>query len=54
MGLYLLDHDDVIKATDPHEFALEFTRSVFRHSCMVCGWDPDLAASGEGKPAPVS
>ena len=53
MGLFLLDHDDVIAAPDPHALALEFARSVFRHSCQVCGWDPALAASGEGKPPPV-
>lgn len=54
MGLYLLDWDDVRAADDPHGLALEFARSVFRHSCLVCGWDPDLAASGEGTPPPVT
>jgi hypothetical protein len=54
MGLYVLDWDDVRATTDPHATALEFARSVFRHACMVCGWDPDLAASAEGTPPPVA
>jgi hypothetical protein len=52
-GLYVLDWDDVIASADPHATALEFARSAFRHSCVVCGWDPALAASAEGKPPPV-
>ena len=43
VGEYLLDWDDVRAAPDPHEAALEFARSVFRHACTVCGWDPGLA-----------
>ncbi len=31
----------------------EFARSVFRHACLVCEWDPALAASAEGRPPPV-
>jgi hypothetical protein len=54
VGEYLLDWDDVRAAPDPHETALEFARSVFRHACMVCGWDSGLAASAEGVPPPVS
>jgi len=54
MGLFILDWDDVAAAPDPHAFALEFARSVYLHSCEVCGWDPALAASGEGRPPPVS
>ncbi len=53
-GLYVLDWDDVIASADPHATALEFARSAFRHSCVVCGWDPALAASAEGKPPPVT
>ena len=33
--------------------AVEFARSAFRHACVVCGWDPGLAASAEGTPPPV-
>ena len=54
VGEYLLDWDDVRAAPDPHEAALEFARSVFRHACTVCGWDPGLAGSAEGVPPPVS
>ena len=54
LGEYLLDWDDVRSSPDPHALALEFARSAFRHACAVCGWDPDLAASAEGTPPPVS
>jgi hypothetical protein len=54
VGEYLLDWDDVRAAPDPHGVALEFARSVFRHACAVCGWDPGLAASAEGVPPPVT
>ena len=53
VGEYVLDWDDVRSSTNPHEFALEFARSAFRHSCSVCGWDPALLASTEGSPPPV-
>jgi hypothetical protein len=53
LGLFLLDHDDVVAAPDPHAYALEFARSAYRHSCYVCDWDAALAASGDGKPPPV-
>jgi Family of unknown function (DUF5996) len=54
LGLYLLDWSDVCASADPHEYALEFARSVFRHACMVCEWDPGLLASAEGTPPPVA
>ena len=53
LGLYLLDWDDVIADPDPHATALAFARSAFSHSCAVCGWDAELARSGEGTPPPV-
>jgi hypothetical protein len=53
IGLYVLDWDDVRTGADPHEAALDFARSAFRHSCVVCEWDPTLAASAEGTPPPV-
>lgn len=53
MGLYILDWDDARSAADPHATALEFTRSIFRHACLVCGWDQGLAASAEGSPPPL-
>jgi hypothetical protein len=53
LGEYVLDWDDVRASPDPLAAALEFTRSAFRHACMVCGWDPALAATAEGTPPPV-
>jgi uncharacterized protein DUF5996 len=54
LGEYVLDWDDVRDSPDPHELALEFARSAFRHSCAVCGWDPALAATADGTPPPVA
>jgi hypothetical protein len=54
LGEFILDWDDVRGAADPHGTALEFARSVFRHACEVCGWDPELAASAHGRPPPVT
>jgi hypothetical protein len=53
LGEYILDWDDVRAADDPRGAALQFARSAFRHACLVCGWDPELAASAEGRPPPV-
>ena len=54
LGLYVLDWDDVIASSDAHATALQFARSVFRHACVVCDWDPALLASAEGDPPPVA
>src|ERR1700742_2180832 len=54
VGLFLLDWADVRAAADPHAYALEFLRSAFLGSCAVCDWSPELAASIEGKPPPVT
>jgi uncharacterized protein DUF5996 len=54
LGEYILDWDDVCASSDPHGLALEFARSAFRHACLVCGWDPVLAATAEGTPPPVA
>jgi hypothetical protein len=54
LGEYILDWDDVRSTPDPHAFALDFARSVFRHACRVCAWDPALLASAEGTPPPVT
>jgi hypothetical protein len=54
LGEYILDWDDVRTAADPHAMAVEFARSVFRHACAVCGWDPALAASADSKPPPIA
>jgi hypothetical protein len=52
LGEYILDWDDV-RAADPRAAAVEFARSAFRHACLVCGWNTELAASAEGRPPPV-
>jgi hypothetical protein len=49
LGEYLLDWDDVRPAANPHEAALGFARSAVRHACLVCEWDPALAASLDGR-----
>ncbi len=54
LGEYVLDWDDIRTNADPHATALEFTRSAVLHACLVCGWDPALAASVEGTPPPVA
>lgn len=54
LGEYILDWADVRSAPNPHEAALEFARSAFRHACTVCEWDPALPASVEGTPPPVN
>jgi Family of unknown function (DUF5996) len=53
LGEYILDWDDVRSGRDPQALALDFARSAFRHSCVVCGWDPALPASAEGTPPPI-
>jgi hypothetical protein len=53
LGEYLLDWEEVCASPDPHAYALEFLHSAFRHACLVCGWDPALAASAEGTPPPL-
>jgi Family of unknown function (DUF5996) len=53
LGEYVLDWDEVIAADDPHAYALGFAQSAFRHACVVCGWDPTLSGSAEGRPPPI-
>jgi hypothetical protein len=54
LGEYILDWDEIRAAPDPRAEALEFARSAFRHACQVCGWDPELAATAEGRPPPIT
>jgi uncharacterized protein DUF5996 len=54
LGEFILDWADVCTAADPHETAAAFTGSFVRHACLVCGWDPKLAASLDADPPPVS
>jgi hypothetical protein len=51
---YVLDWDDVRGLADPRRAAIDFGMSAIRHACVVCGWDPVLAASAEGIPPPVT
>jgi hypothetical protein len=53
LGEYLLDWDDLHASPDPHADALQFALAAFRHSCMVCEWDPTLLASAESSPPPL-
>ncbi|WP_217914640.1 DUF5996 family protein [Miltoncostaea marina] len=53
LGEYLLDWDDVLAAPDPAAAVLAFARTLFRHACETCGWDPAFPASTEGTPPPV-
>jgi hypothetical protein len=54
LGEYLLDWDDVRATADPRRTAISFGLSVIGHACQVCGWDPTLAASAQGRPSPVN
>ena len=54
LGEFVLDWADVCASEDPYATALEFARSAFLHACLVCDWDPALAASAEGAPPPVA
>jgi len=53
LGEFILPWDDIRGLDDPHAAAMAFASSVFRHACVVCAWDPTLAASAEGTPPPV-
>ncbi len=53
LGEYILDWEELRRTPDPDAAALEFGRTLFRHSCAVCDWDADLAATADGKPPPV-
>ncbi|UOY02425.1 DUF5996 family protein [Blastococcus sp. PRF04-17] len=53
LGEFVLDWEDVRRSDDPHQAALAFARSLIRHSCAACDWDPALAATLDGIPPPV-
>ena len=53
MGEFVYDWDDACAADDPATAALDFATSAVRHSCVVCGWDLELARSVDGDPPPV-
>ena len=54
LGEYLLDWDDARRSPDPRRAAIDFGLSAIRHACLVCGWDPALAASAEGAVPPIT
>jgi hypothetical protein len=54
LGEFVLDWDDVRRAEAPHQAAVDFVRSVVRHSCAACDWEPALAATVDGVPPPVA
>ena len=54
LGEFILDWEDVRGDEDPHRAAVSFARSVIRHSCSACDWEPALAASVDGVPPPVT
>jgi Family of unknown function (DUF5996) len=53
LGEYILEWEDVRASADPHAAGVAFARSVFQHACVVCGWDPALAASANSSPPPL-
>lgn len=53
LGEFVLDWDDAVASPDPVDAALEFGRSLVRHGCASCAWDPALAGSFDGDPPPV-
>src|SRR3954454_3941732 len=54
LGEYVLDWDDLATASDPHAVGVQFARSAFQHACLVCDWDPALAATADSTPPPVA
>ena len=54
LGEYLLDWDDARRSPDPRQAAIDFGLSAIRHACLVCGWDPALAASAAGAVQPIT
>jgi hypothetical protein len=53
LGEYVLNWQDALATKDPRASGVEFALSAFRHSCVLCNWDPQLAASAEGTPPPL-
>ena len=53
LGELLVDCDDLCNADDAQQTAMTPARSVVRHSCAACHWNPALAATVDGVPPPV-
>ena len=54
LGEYIFDWGDVVAAPDPRAAAVEFGRSVIAHGTAAGHWDPYLASSALGDPAPLT
>lgn len=54
LGEFLLDWDDARAAAVPHEAALTFLQAVAREAMRLGEWPPELAASLDGVPPPVT
>ena len=54
LGEFVLDWASARESADPHTDAVAFARSAFLHSCSVCDWPLDLAATITGNPPPLS
>ena len=53
LGEFILDWEEVCRASDPHGVALAFAAEAVRHGCAACEWDPTLSSSLQGDPPPV-
>ncbi|HET9718898.1 MAG TPA: DUF5996 family protein [Solirubrobacteraceae bacterium] len=54
LGEFVLDWEEAGRSSDPSGSALRFAQEVFQHACVICDWDPGLAASAAGDPPPVA
>ena len=54
LGEYLLDHEAAAATDDPQQTVIDFCGEIFHHACVVCDWNPALAASAGGDPPPVN
>jgi hypothetical protein len=54
IGEYILNWNDVAREPDPHAAAIDFGHSVIHHAFTLNGWNPELAASADGIPPPVT
>jgi hypothetical protein len=54
LGEFILDWEDVVTSDDPFATAIAFARSAARAGCAACDWDPDLSASLDSRPLPVT
>jgi hypothetical protein len=53
LGEFILDWEDVWRASDPHGLAVSFASAAVNHGCAACDWDPALSSSLQGRPPPI-